>query len=81
MLCARLSHTAFLNHICLLYYYGLLNALRETKLDERFSAQDVLKMTKNIYLVNTGSSAGTQVSAIQKKTMEVLETLKVDLLR
>ena len=63
------------------YYYGLLNALRDTKLDERFSAQDVLKLTKNIYLVNTGSNAENQVSAIQKKTMEVLETLKVDLLR
>jgi hypothetical protein len=59
----------------------LLNALRDTKLDERFSAQDVLKLTKNIYLVNTGSNAGNQVSAIQKKTMEVLETLKVHLLR
>ena len=72
---------AFLNHISLLYYYGLLNALRDTRLDERFSAQDVLKLTKNIYLVNAGSSAGNQVSAIQKKTMEVLNTLKVDLLR
>ena len=72
---------AFLNHISLLYYYGLLNALRDTKLDERFSAQDVLKLTKNIYLVNTGSNAENQVSAIQKKTMEILETLKVDLLR
>ncbi len=74
-------YDAFLNHISLLYYYGLLNALRETKLDERFSAQDVLKLTKNIYLVNTGSSAENQVSAIQKKALEILQTLKVDLLR
>ena len=72
---------AFLNHISLLYFYGLLNALRVSKLDEKFSAQDVLKLTKNIYLVNTGSSAGNQVSAIQKKTREVLEAIHVDLLR
>ncbi len=68
---------AFLNHISPLYYYGLLNALRETEPDERSSAQDVLKRTKNIYPVNTGSSAGNRVSAIQKKTMEVPEALKV----
>ena len=72
---------AFLNHISLLYYYGLLNALRNAKLDEKYSAQDVLKLTKNIYLVNTGSADGRQVSAIQKKTKEILEAINVDLLR
>ncbi len=72
---------AFLNHISLLYYYGLLNALRNTNLDDRFSAQDILKLTKNIYLVNTGCKMGNQVTAIQKKTMEDLETVKVNLLR
>ena len=70
----------FLNHISLLYYYGLLNALRNTK-DEKYSAQDVLKLTKNIYHVNTGSTARNQVSATQKKTREVLEAINVDLLR
>ena len=72
---------AFLNHISLLYYYGLLNALRNTKMDEKYSAQDVLKLTKNIYLVNTGSADGSQVSAIQKKTREILAAINVDLLR
>ena len=72
---------AFLNHISLLYYYGLLNALRNTKMDDKYSAQDVLKLTKNIYLVNTGSADGNQVSAIQKKTREVLDAINVDLLR
>ena len=72
---------AFLNHISLLYYYGLLNALRNTKLDDRYSAEDILKLTKNIYRVDTGDGQGVKVSAIQKKTLEVLDTLKVDLLR
>ena len=72
---------AFLNHISLLYYYGLLNALHCTKLDEKYSAEDVLKLTKNIYKVNTGDKDGNRVSAIQKKTQKLLDTLKVDLLR
>ena len=72
---------AFLNHISLLYYYGLLNALRNTKMDEKYSAEDVLKLTKNIYKVNTGDNSGSRVSAIQKKTQELLDTINVDLLR
>ena len=72
---------AFLNHISLLYYYGLLNALRNMKLDEKYSAEDVLKLTKNIYKVDTGDNGSSRVSAIQKKTRELLETINVDLLR
>lgn len=72
---------AFLNHISLLYYYGLLNALRNTKQDEKYSAEDVLKLTKNIYRVDTGDGQGIKVSAIQKKTRELLDSLGVNLLR
>lgn len=72
---------AFLNHVSLLYYYGLLNALRQTKLDGKYSAEDVLKLTKNIYQVDTGDGQGPKVSAIQKKTQGILEQLGIDLLR
>jgi transposase len=72
---------AFLNHISLIYYYGLLNALRNSKLDDKFSAEDVLKLTKNIYKVDTGDGQGYKVSAIQKKTQELLDAFNVDLLR
>lgn len=72
---------AFLNHISLLYYYGLLNALRNTKLDEKNSAQDVLKLTKNIYRVDTGDGQGIKISAVHKKTQELLDSLGIDLLR
>ena len=72
---------AFLNHISLLYYYGLLNALRNTKQDEKYSAEDVLKLTKNIYRVDTGDGQGIKVSAIQKKVQELLDSLGVNLLR
>lgn len=71
----------FLNHISLLYYYGLINALRNTQLDKSYSAEDVLKLTKNIYRVDTGDGEGYKVSAIQKKTQSVLDQLGVGLLR
>ena len=72
---------AFLNHISLLYYYGLLNALRSTQLNHSYCAKDVLNLTKNIYRVDTGDGKGFKVSAIQKKTQAVLDTLGVELLR
>ncbi|HJJ36821.1 MAG TPA: transposase, partial [Methanocorpusculum sp.] len=59
---------AFLNHISLLYYYGLVNKLRETKLDEKYTADDVLKLTKNIYMYHANGSDEWIVSSIQKKT-------------
>ena len=72
---------AFLYHISLLYYYGLLNALLINKLNEKYSAEDVLKLTKNIYKVDTGDGERYKVSAIQKKTQEILDSLHIDLLR
>ena len=71
----------FLNHVSLLYYYGLLNALRNTKLDEKYTAEDVLKLTKNIYRVDTGDGQEPKISAIQKKTKQLLDSLGVNLLR
>ena len=70
----------FLNHISLLYYYGLRNALRNAKLDGKYSAKDVIKLTKNIYCVDTGDGQGFKVSAIQK-TQEILTALGAGLLR
>ena len=70
-----------MNHISRLYYYGLLNALRNTGLDEKYSAEDILKLTKNIYRIDTGDGQGIKVSAIQKKTNKILNTLNVNLLR
>ena len=72
---------AFLNHISLLYYYGLINALRNTNLSEKYSAEDILKLTKNIYRVTISDDSEFKISAIQKKTQEILHTLGIDLLR
>ncbi len=42
---------------------------------------DVLKLAKNIYRVDKGDGQGIKVSAIQKKTQELLDTLGVKVLR
>ena len=70
---------AFVNHISLLYFYGLVNALRSTKLDEKYSAEDMLKLTKNIFKVSAGNDSPAMVSAIQTKTQEALDLLGVNL--
>lgn len=72
---------AFLNHLSLLYYYGLLNALRNSNLDGKYTAADILKLTKNIYQVDIGDGQGVRISAIHKKTQDLLNILEVDLLR
>ncbi len=69
----------FLNHISLLYFYGLLNALRDKGLSDKYTPADAIKLTKNIYRVDMGD--GYRVSAVQKKTQEILDKLGVDLLR
>ncbi len=71
----------FLNHISLLYYYGLVNALRGKGISDKYTPEDLIKMTKNIYRVDTGDENGYRISAIQKRTQELLDTLGIDLLR
>ena len=72
---------AFLNHISLLYFYGLINMLHQKEIDDGYSASDVLALTKNIYLVDVGDGKGMQLSEIQKKTQELMSALKINLLR
>ena len=64
-----------------MYYYGLLSVLRNKKLDEKYSAEEILKLVKNIYGVNTGDSQEYKVSAFHKNTQVLLDTIGVNLLR
>jgi len=78
---AYLKGWAFLNHVSMLYFYGLLNALRKSGMDDRYTAEDVIKLTKNIYKVDSGDGRGYQISSVQKKTDDLLNAIKVDILR
>lgn len=69
---------AFLNHISLLYFYGLVAAMRKTKLDERYSPDDVILLCKHVYAIQ--SDTGTyDLSHVQKKTQDLLDLLHVNL--
>ena len=58
---------AFLNHISLLYYYDLLNTLRNAGIIGKFSVKEVLKLTKNFCHVDYGSRQDFKVSAVPEE--------------
>ncbi len=57
----------FLNHISLLYYYGLVNALRDKGISDKYTSEYLIKMAKNIYRIDAGDENGYRISAIQKR--------------
>lgn len=69
---------AFLNHLSLLYFYGLVDALRSKKLDARYTPADVILLSKHVYAVRCGAGP-YEVAHVQKKTMELLEQLGINL--
>lgn len=74
-----LRGVAFLNHVSMLYYYGLINALRRAKLDEDYSPADILKLTSNVWKVDTGDGQGYKVTGLQKEAKMILEKIEVEL--
>lgn len=68
---------SFINHVALLYYYGIVRALRDKNMNKDYSASDIISIGKNVYKVNADSQF--RVSEISKKDSEVLEALGVHL--
>ena len=67
---------AFLNHISLLYYYGLINAINVHHLSEKLTPKEAILMTKDICRITDPN--GTQhLTHIRKETQEILDTLGV----
>lgn len=67
----------FLNHIALVYYYGLVNAIRRSSLRDRWSAEEVIMLAKNIYLVEMDGCS--RLSEIPGKTRDILAEIGVDI--
>lgn len=67
----------FLNHIALVYYYGLVNAIRNSSLRDKWTAEEVLMLAKNIYLVEMGDDR--RLSEIPGKTKDILAEIGVDI--
>lgn len=76
----ELQAWSFINHISLLYFYGVVKALREKELNEKYSPEDILSIGKNIYRVRQHYYAkDNRLSEIPKKELELLEVLGVKL--
>ena len=75
----ELEAWSFVNHISLLYFYGVIKALREKEFNEEYSPEDILLIRKNIYSVREHYYAkDNRLSEIPKKDQELLETLGVN---
>ncbi|MCD7921555.1 MAG: transposase [Clostridiales bacterium] len=77
----ELEAWSFINHVSLLYFYGLVKVLREQKLNEKYSPEDILSIGRNIYLVREHYyDKESRLSEVPKKDKELLETLGVKLI-
>ena len=77
----ELEAWSFINHISLLYFYGVVKALREKELNEKYSPEDILALGRNIYKVREHYHAReSRLSEVPANDMELLNTLGVALL-
>ena len=77
----ELEAWAFINHISLLYFYGLVRTLREQNLNEKYSPEDILSIGRNIYLVREHYyDKESRLSEVPQKDQELLKSLGVKLL-
>ena len=78
---SELEAWSFINHISLLYFYGVVKALRENELTEKYSPEDILSIGKNIYRVREHyHSEDNRISEVPKKELDLLAGLGVNLL-
>ena len=76
----ELEAWAFINHISLLYFYGVVKALRENELNEKYSPEDILAIGKNIYRVRDHYYAKeNRLSEVPKNDLELLNQIGVSL--
>ena len=77
----ELEAWSFINHISLLYFYGIVKALRETALNEKYSPEDIIAIGRNIYKVREHyHSKENRLSEVSKADMDLLNELGVKLL-
>lgn len=69
---------AFLNHISLMLFYKLVQALAEQQMSSGFSPNDIIDIVRNVYLVTCGNDQ-PNISEISQKETEILQRLGVDL--
>ena len=72
---------SFINHVSLLYFYGIVRALRKNELNDEYTPEDILSIGKNIYKVRGAGFTDFRMSEISKPDDELLQKLGVTLFR
>ena len=68
---------SFINHVSLLYFYGIVRALRDNELNNEYTPEDILAIGKNIYKVRGAGFNDSRVSEISKPDNELLNKLGI----
>ena len=77
---AELAAWSFINHISLLYFYGIVKALRTAELNDEYSPEDILSIGKNIYQVrNYVGASDFRLSEVPEKDIALLSKIGVSL--
>lgn len=77
---SELAAWSFINHISLLYFYGVVRALRENEMNDEYSPEDILAIGKNIYMVREYHGLPNfRLSEVPLKDVELLGRLGVKL--
>jgi len=69
---------AFLNHISLMLFYKLVQALAAHQMSSDYAPEDIFDIARNVYLVKCGDEQPI-VSEITQKEKEPLDQLGVNL--
>ena len=77
---SELAAWAFINHISLLYFYGIVKALRSVELNGEYSPEDILSIGKNIYQVrNYVGASDFRISEVPEKDRALLSKIGINL--
>ena len=65
---------AFLNHISLIQFYELCNAVNKSTLKNKYNADDIIRICRSIYKVelNNGQSFVSEISASDQRVLDAL---------
>jgi hypothetical protein len=68
---------AFINHVSLLYYYGLINSLHAAGLDSRVSPKDALRIARNLIKQIPADGGGPMLSPVDAATNKLFGALGI----
>jgi len=72
----KIEAWAFINHISLLLFYNLINKLKEQKISDKYTAEDIINIGKNIHKIIL-KNGETIIAETTRKEKDLFESLGV----